>query len=54
MFNTPFGRYKFYRLPFGICVVSDVVPWIVDDNFSDISKVIAVHDDIIIASKDPA
>lgn len=26
----------------------------VDDNFSDISAVIAVHDDIIIASKDPA
>ena len=25
----------------------------VDDNFSDISGVIAVHDDIIIASKDP-
>lgn len=26
----------------------------VDDNFSDISAVIAVHDDIIIGSKDPA
>ena len=25
-FNTPFGRYKFNRLPFRICVVSDVVP----------------------------
>ena len=54
MFNTPFGRYKFNRLPFGICVVSDVAPRMVDDNFSDISGVIAVHDDIIIAGKDTA
>lgn len=54
MFNTPFGRYKFNRLPFGICVVSDIAPRMVDDNFSDISGVIAVHDDIIIAGKDTA
>ena len=52
MFNTPFGRYKFNRLPFGICVASDVAQRMVDDNFSDISGVIAVHDDIIIAGKD--
>ena len=54
MFNTPFGRYKFNRLPFRICVVSDVVPWMVDDNFSDISGVITVHDDMIITGKDTA
>ena len=51
-FNTPFGRYKFNRLPFGICVASDVAQRMVDDNFSDISRVITVHDDIIIAGKD--
>ena len=53
-FTTPFGRYKFNRLPFGICVASDVAQRMVDDNFVDISGVIAVHDDIIIAGKDTA
>ena len=51
-FNRPFGRYKFNRLPFGICVASDVTQRMVDNIFSDISGVIAVHDDIIIAGKD--
>lgn len=41
-----------YRSEF--CVVSDLTPRMVDDNFSDISGVIAVHDDIIIAGKDTA
>ena len=53
-FNTPFGRYKFNRMPFGICVASDVAQRMVDDNFSDIPGVLAVHDDIIIAGKDTA
>lgn len=52
-FNTPFGRYKFNRMPFGICVASDVTQRMVDDNFSDIPGVLAVHDDII-AGKDTA
>ena len=47
-FNTPFGRYKFNRLPFEIYVAHRMV----DDNVSDISGVIAVHDDIIIDGKD--
>lgn len=53
-FNTPFGRYKFNRMPFGICVASDVAQRMVDENFSDIPGVLAVHDDIIIAGKDTA
>ncbi|XP_020892402.1 uncharacterized protein K02A2.6 [Exaiptasia diaphana] len=51
-FNTPFGRYKFNRMPFGICSASDVAQKMVDDNFSDIPGVLAVYDDIIIAAKD--
>ena len=53
-FNTPFGRYKFNRMPFGICVASNVAQRMVDDNYSDIPGVLAVHDDIIIAGKDTA
>lgn len=52
--NTPFRWYKFNRMPFGICVASDVAQRMVDDNFSNIPRVLAVHDDIIIAGKDTA
>ena len=48
-FNTPFGRYKFNRMPFGICSVADVAQQMVDDEFSDIPGALAVHDDIIVS-----
>ena len=48
-FNTPFGRYKFDRMPFGICSASDVAQKMVDDEFSDIPCALAVHDDIIVS-----
>ena len=48
-FNTPFGRYKFNRMPFGICSASDVAQKMVDDEFSDIPGALAVHDDIIVS-----
>lgn len=37
------------RMPFGVCSASDVARTMVDDNFSDIPGVQAVHDDIIVA-----
>ena len=48
----PFGRYKFNRIPFGVYSASDVAQKMVDDNFSDIPGVLALHDDIIIAGAD--
>ena len=48
-FNTPFGRFKFNRMPFGICCASDVAQKMIDDEFSGIPGALAVHDDIIIA-----
>ena len=48
-FNTPFGRYKFNRMPFGICSASDVAQKMVDDEYSDIPGALAVHDDIIVS-----
>ena len=48
-FNTPFGRYKFNRMPFGICSAADVAQQMVDDEFSDIPGALAVHDDIIVS-----
>ena len=50
-FNTPYGRYKFNRLPFGICCASDVAQKMVDEHFADIPGVLAVYDDITVAGK---
>ena len=51
IFNTPLGRYKFNRLPFGICCVSDVAQTMVEKVFGNIPEVLVIHDDLIIASK---
>ena len=50
-FNTPFGRYKFNRMPFGICSASDIAQKMVENHFGNIDGVLAVHDDITISGK---
>ena len=50
-FNTPFGRYKFNRLHFGICCASDAAQISVEMVFRDIPGVLVKHDDLIIAFK---
>ena len=50
-FNTPFGRMRFNRMPFGICCASDVAQKMVDGHFSDLPGVLPIHDDIIIGGK---
>ena len=50
-FNTPFGRYKFNGLPFGICCASDAAQTMVEKIFGDIPGVLVIHDDLIITSK---
>lgn len=49
-FNTPFGRYKFNRLPFGISCASDASQAMIEKHFGDIEGVIAIHDDLIIGA----
>ena len=46
-FNTPFGRYFFKRMPFGLC--SAVLQKRVYQTFGDIDDVYVIADDIIIA-----
>ena len=50
-FNTPYGRYKFNRLPFGIACASDAAQNMVEKYFGHIPGVVAVHDDLIIAAE---
>ena len=52
-FNTPFGRYKFNRLPFGINVSQDIFQKKLDDAYQDIENVCGIADDIIVAGEAP-
>ena len=47
-FNTPFGRYMFKRLPFGISSAQDVFQSIMSEMFEDIEGVEVVIDDLLI------
>ncbi|VDI10628.1 Hypothetical predicted protein [Mytilus galloprovincialis] len=51
-FNTPFGRYRFARLPFGINSASEVFQKIVSEMVSDIEGAEAIIDDILIWGSD--
>ena len=52
-FNTPFGRYKFNRLPFGVRVSQDVFQKKLDHAYEGIPNVMGIADDIIIAGSTP-
>ena len=47
-FNTPFGRYRFTRLPFGIKSASEVFQKITSEMVADINGAEAIIDDILV------
>lgn len=47
-FNTPFGRYRFLRLPFGIASSQDIFQKKVNETFEDLQGVAAIVDDILV------
>lgn len=51
-FNTPYGRYRFKRMPFGISSAPEVFQKKNESIFGDIDGVEVIFDDIIIAAKD--
>jgi hypothetical protein len=50
-FNTPFGRYHFTRLPFGIHSSQDVFQKKVDEIYEGLNGVAAIVDDILVFRK---
>ena len=52
-FNTPFGRFKFNRLPFGINVSQDAFQRRLDDVYKGIKNVCGIADDIIACGQTP-
>ena len=53
-FNTPIGRYRWLRLPFGIKCAPEIFQRIMDQMLEGIAGAIAIMDDILIAGKDKA
>ena len=47
-FETPFGRYRYLRMPMGASLSSDVYQYKVDGCLEAISQCVAIADDIII------
>ena len=47
-FNTPFGRYCFQRLPFGLKTSQDVFQHAMDQTLIGLQGVIAIADDIVV------
>ncbi len=47
-FNTPFGRYRFTRMPFGIHSAQDVFQRKVDETYQGLSGVTGIVDDIVV------
>ena len=50
-FNSPFGRYRFVRMPFGISPAPEIYQSKMTDLFKDIPNVQIIMDDILIHSK---
>ena len=48
-FNTPFGRYRYNRLPFGLSLSQDVFQERIDNIFGDIPGCAGIADDLVIA-----
>lgn len=53
-FNTPIGRYRFLRLPFGLCCSQDIFQRKIDEFFGDLPGVAAIVDDIVVHGKTQA
>lgn len=51
-FNTPFGRYKYLRMPFGICSAPEVFQKKVSQIFENIEGCEVIMDDILIWGND--
>ena len=47
-FQTPWGRYRFHRMPFGIAPAPEIFQMKLDQNLEGLSGVFKIADDILI------
>ena len=50
-FNTPFGRYRFKRMPFGLVSAQDEFQRLIDEALGDLDGVFSLIDDILITGR---
>ena len=50
-FNSPFGRYSFKRLPFGLSMSQDIFQTKIDQTFEGCEDVVGIADDIVVFGK---
>ncbi len=51
IFNTPFGRYRFLRMPFGISSAQDEFQRCVNDTYEGLKSVASIVDDVLVFGK---
>ena len=51
-FNTPFGRYRFLRLPFGLKVSQDIFQCLMDDAYQNCRGAVNIADDVEVYGRD--
>ena len=47
-FNTPFGRYRWKRVPFGISAASEIFQKRILQALEQLQRLIIIHDDMIV------
>ena len=50
-FNSPFGRYRFKRMPFGLKMSQDVFQSKIDQTFEGCNGAVGIADDIVVFGK---
>ena len=50
-FNSPFGRYRFKRMPFGLRMSQDVFQTTIEQTFEGCEGVVGIADDIVVFGK---
>ena len=50
-FNTPYGRYRFLRMPFGLRMSQDIFQFKIDETYRDCQGAIGIVDDVTVYGK---
>ena len=50
-FNTPLGRYRFLRMPFGLRMSQDIFQFKIDETYRDCQGAIGIADDVTVYGK---
>ena len=51
IFNTPFGRYRFLRMPFGLRMNQDIFQFKIDETYRDCQGATGIADDVTVYGK---